>query len=150
AAAEGPAEHGDAFCRDRLGPQDSDRFVERTADDRAYVAECDLLRDRIHVGDAKVGVHDVDAERHLLDELDEGLFAFSKRAVRWNMQTDWVLSTIVHGGAPARIYEQFSTRSGAARAGSMANDSTPERRAHGGHLRRELGVAAAEPSIVRL
>src|SRR5690606_37348811 len=89
------AEYGDDFGRDRLGPQDADCFVERTADDRAYVAERDLLGDRIHVSDAEVGIHDVDAERHLLDELDEGPFAYAEDAV-WRMRTDWVLPTVVH------------------------------------------------------
>src|SRR5690606_4605007 len=95
AAVERAPEHREDLGRYRLGPQDSYGLVERPADHRAYVAERDVLRYRVHVRDAEIGVHDIDAERHLLDELDECRFAYAERAVR-TMRTDRPLPAVVH------------------------------------------------------
>src|SRR6266478_5523421 len=74
AGVEGVAKAADSIAGIRLGPDTPHRLGEVAADQRPYALEC-LLRAGAHLHDAKIGVHRVDPERRILDELTKRDFA---------------------------------------------------------------------------
>src|SRR5258707_4844876 len=74
AGVEGVAKAADGISRKRLGPDAPHRLREVTADQRPHVLEF-LFHAGAHLHDAKIGVHRVDPDRRILDELTKRDFA---------------------------------------------------------------------------
>src|SRR6266849_3033875 len=77
AGGERVAEAADLIAGERLGPDAPQRLGQVTANQRLRVLEC-LLRTYARLHEAKIGVHHVDPERRILDELTKRDFAGSE------------------------------------------------------------------------
>src|SRR5262249_22318268 len=71
----------DRLAGERLGPNTPQCLGQVAADQRLHVLEC-LLRAGADLHDMKVGIHRVDAERRILDELTKRNFAGAQTLLR--------------------------------------------------------------------